>query len=336
MRTRRSLAALDGLALALLPLACGACSGTSTQGAGSIAVIVESEDVIVSGLEPGDGDAQVHDGWAVDFSEYLVVLGDIDLHRSTDPDRNAGAPERFIVDLTRIPTSGVELWSVDGLEPGRWDFGYETPSATSAAKRHGSATVEDFEAMVDAGATYLVRGTVSQAGGRSCPPSELAVVPASLAPTGENQAGHACYDRPRLDFEILARVPTRYGPCEIDGLAGVAIAADAVQTVAVTIHGDHLFFNGFPEGAEGGIQRLAQWLADSDLDLDGLVTREEFETIELSRLVEIDERYQLGGSPVTPLETVWDYVLAQLKTQGHFQGEGECPIDGTAHAHDHE
>jgi len=33
---------------------------------------------------------------------------------------------------------------------------------------------------------------------------------------------------------------------------------------------------------------------------------------------------------------MYEYVRAQLKTQGHYQGEGECPVDGVAHAHDHD
>ena len=119
-------------------------------------------------------------------------------------------------------------------------------------------------------------------------------------------------------------------------MPGFAISAGRTQTVAATIHGDHLFFNGFPEGDEGGVTRLAQWLADCDLNLDGTVTQDELEAIAPSQLPEIDDRYQLGGSPVTPLDDMHDYVISQLKTQGHFQGEGECPLDGMEHDHGHE
>ena len=104
--------------------------------------------------------------------------------------------------------------------------------------------------------------------------------------------------------------------------------------MAATIHGDHLFFNGFPEGDEGGVMRLAQWLADCDLNLDGVVTEAELASIAPSDLPEIDTRFQLGGSPITPLANMLEYVRAQLKTQGHFQGEGECPVDGVEHDHE--
>ena len=254
-----------------------------------------------------------------------------DLHESAG-DGVAEAPETYAVDLTQVPGSGLELWMLDGLEVGSWELGYQTPQAGSATARHASVSVQDFESMVSGELTYLVRGTITKADGVSCPPSGLAE-PAATTSVGSNDAGDPCFAAPSIDFEIAAASPTRFGPCQIDGIPGVVITQDATQTAALTIHGDHLFFNGFPEGSEGGISRLAQWLADADLDVDGEVTREELEAIALSDLDEIDDRFQLGGSPVTPLETVWDYVVAQLKTQGHFQGEGECPIDGEAHVH---
>src|SRR5690606_8081044 len=127
---------------------------------------------------------------------------------------------------------------------------------------------------------------------------------------------------------------TVFGPCEIDEVPGFSVAADGTTVVSATLHGDHIFFNGFPEGGEGGTVRLAQWIADCDLDLDGEVTQAELEAIAPAALPELDGRYQLGGSPITPLESMWIYVSAQLKTQGHFQGEGECPFDGAEHHHD--
>jgi hypothetical protein len=150
--------------------------------------------------------------------------------------------------------------------------------------------------------------------------------------SGENAGGDTCYANAEISFDFGVSAETHFGPCEIDGVPGVSIAAGSTQTVAATIHGDHLFFNGFPEGDEGGIVRLAQWLADSDLDLDGSVTREELESISPAELAELDPAlYDLGGSPISPVEDMWTYVRAQLKTQGHMDGEGECPVDGIAH-----
>jgi hypothetical protein len=149
----------------------------------------------------------------------------------------------------------------------------------------------------------------------------------SIEPLEQSGGGVDCYANPEIGFSFAVRAPISLGPCEREGSEGFAVTAGGTSTVAITIHGDHLFFNGFPEGSEAKVLRLAQWLADSDLDADGEVTEAELKAIAPGDLWELDpDRFQLGGSPLTPLDTVWTYVRAQLMTQGHFQGEGECAI----------
>jgi hypothetical protein len=196
-----------------------------------------------------------------------------------------------------------------------------------------SVTSDDFDSMVAEDWTYLVSGTMRKPEGTSCPPASLANVPEGVEPLGENAAGDPCYPAPSVSFEWGLSAESAFGPCEIDGIPGVTTTSGATTTVAITIHGDHLFFNGFPEGSEGGVTRLAQWVADCDLNLDGTVTRTELLEIAPSDLNEIDDRFQLGGTPLTPLDNMLTYLEAQVLTQGHFQGEGECARDGEIHAH---
>lgn len=317
--------------LVTLPIGCDGAG----VGEGELTVLLEAEDTILDGLDPGDGPEAIRDGWQVRFSKYVVAIGDIDLHLSTDHDVSAEAPEIHAVDLTKVPAAGLSLWELPQLRAGRWEIAYSTAHAGEAT-RHDSVDEADFAAMQAADSTYLVAATLTNPSGVSCPPPSRASIPDGAVAVSINAAGHDCYAATSIAFEIGADAETAYGPCEIDGTPGVSIPDGGTQTVAATIHGDHLFFNGFPEGAEGGTLRLAQWWADSDLDLDGTVTQAELESLSPSDLVELDERYQLGGSPITPLANMYDYVRAQLKSQGHFQGEGECPIDGVEHDHGHE
>jgi hypothetical protein len=310
---------------------CGSEPGEST---GTLSVLLESEDTITQGIAAGEGIGEIADGWQVRFDKFAVTVGDIDVHFATDDDEQAHDEKLFVVDLTSVPGSGWPLWTLEGLRAGRWEFGYATSGAAHGAKRHKSVTSEDFEQMVDADATYLLQGTITQAQGRSCPPPDLAQ-PGEQAPEGANQGGHACYPNPTLSFRLLPNAETVFGPCQVDGVPGVSIPSGGTQTVAATIHGDHLFFNGFPTGAESGTSRLAQWLADSDLNLDGEVTQEELESIPRSALAELDDRYQWSGAPIE-VENMWQFVVAQLKTQGHMDGEGECAVDGEAAEHEHE
>ncbi len=302
-------------------------------GGGTLRVILESEDTITDGIEAGMTGETIQDGWSVTFEDYVVVIGDVDVHLSTDEAVTAEAPDTFAVDLVDVPATGLPLWTLSGLAVGRWEFSYAIAGAGDGAMRHDSVPEATFAEMMTNDWTYLIAGTMTNATGQSCPPASLAT-PGSATPNGNtNAGGDACYDAPSISFRFGIAAETAFGPCEIDEVPGFAITDGATTTVAATIHGDHLFFNGFPEGDEGGIMRLAQWLADCDLDLDGTVTRAELEQIAPADLPEIDARFQLGGSPITPLEEMWAYVTAQLKTQGHFQGEGECPYDGMGHAH---
>lgn len=323
------------LCMGLVPLlALTACSDDDTNPAGtaSLSVLVEAEDTITEGLDPGTEGENITDGWQARFGNYIVAIGGIDVHLSTDETVEVEAPEKYVLDLVTVPASGLALWQLDGLQEGRWEFNYET--AADGATRHESVEQADFDAVIAGDWTYLIRGTLTKSDGVSCPPAAQAMVPMGTMATGMNDAGDPCYANPTISFEIGAEAETAFGPCEIDEQPGFSVAAGSTQSVAMTIHGDHLFFNGFPEGDEGGVTRLAQWMADCDLDLDGVVTEAELAALSPSDLAELDDRFQLGGSPITPLDTMWTYVRAQLKTQGHFQGEGECPVDGVAHEHE--
>ena len=301
----------------------GDSDGGSSSGPGSVSILLEAEDTITEGLAAGEGDEDITDGWAVTFDDYIVIIGDIQLQLSSDTSTTASASDVFAYDLVDVPEGGVALWDISGLALGNWNFNYSTPAASASVIRDDTVSSEDFDMMVAAGATYLVRGTLSQTGGESCPPTvEGFTVDAKS--NGNTSGGNDSYDNESITFEVLADAATAFGPCEIDEMPGFA-ATESGATVAATIHGDHLYFNGFPEGDESGVTRLAQWWADADLNVDGVVTQAELEEIAPADLPIIDKRYALGGSPITPLDTMWTYVRAQLATQGHFQGEGECP-----------
>ncbi len=314
-----------------------ACSDSAQPG--SLTVLLEAEDVIVNGLQAGDEVSNIRDGWSVTFDKYIVGVGDIEVHPYNNDQAIVRAPDLMVVDLTQVPKSGLELWQIEDLSPGSWHFNYVTTGALHGGIRH-EASVEkaDFDAMVKNDWTYLIEGTMSQPNGQSCPPKSLAS-PGDRLPNGETSGDgiepNDCYDAASVDFRFEVPAETIFTLCNIDGLDGFSIASQANSNVAITIHGDHPFFNGFPEGDEGGVERLAQWLADSDLNLDGTVTIDELEKIAPADLPVIDDRYQLGGSPIEELNTMRDYLIGQLKTQGHFQGEGACTTDGKEHNHPH-
>jgi hypothetical protein len=318
-RTRSLVLVLPRICTSASLLGLLACASPS----GEARLLLEPEGTITRGIPAGDGLDAVADGWSVSFSTYIVAVGPVEL-QSVDDESRATDPLRLAIDLAKIPSQGLPLWNLSGLTDGRYDLFFGTTG--SDYEQHDSVTDEDFQRMESNGLTQFISGTLEQTAGVSCPPAALAHVPSSAEVVGENSAADPCYAAPRLRFSIEARAEVTYGPCAIDGLPGLAVRSGEVTTKAISMHGDHLFFGGFPEGSEGEVRRYAQWLADCDLDQSGTVTSEELEIIQPSALAEFDERFPLGGSPLRPIDDMLAYVKSQLSTQGHFEGEGECAI----------
>ncbi len=292
--------------LVLVPLAAG-CD--SASGSGSLTLLLEPEASITDGVAAGSANEDIVDGWSATFSKYVVAVGDVRLDHGSSSAESLH-PTVHVVDLTALPSAGFTIVDEPSLAAGRWDrVDYALVSPTSAAVRHTSVSQADLDTMVTGGCTYLIEGTLSKSGGQSCPPS------GSCRPTDS------------IDFEFCVPATVTFTDCgPEDGLPGLVITSDRTTVAALTFHGDHLFFSSFPAGEEL-VARRAQWLADADTDGDDLVTRAELEGITgataLSTLFP-SASYNLANAPGGAIDTAFDFVVGQLRTQGHFQGEGEC------------
>lgn len=281
-----------------------ACGGEAT---GDARVLVSTEDTIVSGLEPGASEENIADGWTVTFDTYVVAIGAVSLARSDDSASSVASEEVSVIDLRAVGT-GVELARFEGIEAGRWDrFSFETPAASAGTPCDATVEPADCDAMRSLGLTYLIRGTMTKPGGESCPPPDQVCRPAES-----------------IEFALAVPAPARFSSCESEGVGGIAVPEGGESTDSVWIHGDHIFFNGFG-GAEGSVIRRAQWLANADVDADDFVDMQELETIgfEHFSILFDGDQYSFAGPPIA-IENAADFVRAQLMTQGHLNGEGEC------------
>jgi len=301
-----SIAAWSCLAL-LAPSGCGGELGT-----GDALVVIQSEESILSGVGAGTGSDEIQDGWTVTFDTYVVSLGRVTLGRSSDPAATRSSDEVVVVDLTTV-ASGVPLSRFRGLDAVTWDrVSYELVPPAASDTRDPSVEPSVFEAMVANGWTYYIEGVLEEAeigAGQSCPPGGLCIPASTVA------------------FRLALRAPVRFENCESEGAAqgGFAVPSGAETAQTVTLHGDHIFFDTFPGGAEV-VARRAQWLADADVDANGQVDMAELASIGLTSLPSLfpASLYNLSGSPVTPFDSADDWVVGQLSTQGHWNGEGEC------------
>ena len=290
--------------LPLLLLLLSSCDA----GTGTVQIFVEAEDTIPEGLEPGDGEEQVVDGWTVRYQKFLVTLGDFAAERSDGTER-LSAPTIYVIDLMHLPAGGFVLAEFADVEAARWDqVAYSLPNATTDARAGEGTTDADRRLMVDGGFSIHIEGELTRPDGQSCP----------------GGAADACVPATTVRFRWSLQAGTRFADCAPPtGALGFAVPSGGTAQVKPTIHGDHWFFTNITQGGEI-TQRRAQWIADADLDLDGETTLEELRAVPAGKLFRAELGYNLSGS-IIPIVTAYDYLEAQARTLGDFQGEGECP-----------
>jgi hypothetical protein len=282
--------------LAALSLGCGS-SSTGGSDSGNLSVVLAAEETISDGLEAGSGDENILDGFDVRFDRYIVAIGDVAMSQvgGANPQSSSALA---VADFTSLPSTQPELTAFNGIATGQYtSFGFETPPPFDGVININDVETEDIDAMVTNGWSYVIEGTITQVS-----------------------------DGATKRFLIEADVPTVYTDCARDGMEpGVNVAGNS--SVDITLHGDHIFFNGFPE-EEGNVVRLAQWLWDiEDRDTNGVLTQSDFEAAtDVGSLFPSPPagEYELTGGPITPISSAWDFIRAQLGTQGHIFGEGEC------------
>ena len=290
-------------ASALLTLALAGCEG---EGAGAAQIFVEPEDTITQGLQAGAENENIHDGWSVRYQRFLVVVGRVRAARSDTLERVVD-PAVHVLDLLHAPASGYVVAELPDLGAARWDrVGFDLPNAAKGALALAPTSAADADFMIDHGYSIYFEGSMENPAGSSCPPRA------------------ACHDAKKITFRWGFPAGTSFDDCSSsDGIAGFAVPSGGTIPVKPTIHGDHWFFSNFTAGVEL-TERRAQYLADADRDADGETTLDELRAFEAADAFPIPA-YNLSGALGGPIHSAYDYVLAEIRTVGHFQGDGECP-----------
>jgi hypothetical protein len=294
IKTRRVV--LGALAAAL-----AGCGGSGSPN-GDLTVAIQAEDTITEGLSAGTAEEQIVDGWNVTFDKYVTTFGELHLTPMAGGASVVTAMD-LVVDLTTIPETG-RVVRTGPLAEGRYAFEYSMPVASAGMTRDTSVSQADFDRMVAEGCSYLIAGTAEN-GTRT------------------------------ITFDVCLDAEADYACSSTDGMEGIVVSAGS-STAFMTVHGDHLFFNGFPAGDEAVVTRRAGWLAlvDDATGADGTVDNADLEGTPISILPASD--YALTGAPTVEGMAITNmslYARAQLQTQGHLNGEGECLANGVAHMH---
>lgn len=275
------------LVVFLLSLAaCGAESGR-----GQLRVLLAAEETISEGLQAGPGPEDTKD-FGVTYTKYLAVIGAVKVAR-TGPARALAMTGVFIADMRQVGQEGVQLASFDDVQAGQWDqLSFATPVALPGSQALAGTTDADAQLMIEKQWTYWIEGTVNRPG------------------------------KP-VSFVLQLAVPTLYTDCESNGQPGVSVSEGGASSATITLHGDHLWFDSLVAGYESTVVRRTQWLVDADTDGDGKVVTEDLAQLPAETAFPTAQGYNLSGGSI-PIRNALDFVRAQLATQGHLNGEGEC------------
>jgi hypothetical protein len=284
--------ALFALSLTLAAFA-PACEGA---GKGTVQIFVVPEDTITQGLDPGTDMESVQDGWTIRYSRFLVTIGNFRAMR-TDTHATMGDSTIFILDLRNAPTSGYVTHTFTHVDAVRWDkFGFDMPNAKPGNQGLGPTRQEDVDFMIQNGFSIYFEGS--------------------------GQKGDTT-----MTFKWGFAAGTSFSDCASpDGLAGFAVPASGTIQIKPTIHGDHEFFDNVTQGVEI-TTRLAQWLEICDADQNEDLTLAELKACDVTVALP-EPPYDLTSirdEDGDGLITVFDYVVSEMRTIGHYQGDGECP-----------
>jgi len=277
-------ALISALFIGSAGLLVGCSSDGEAAGSGSASFKVWGEEYIEQEISAAD----VEDGWTIKFTKFLIVIGDISV-----ADKNAGAAGKVagtqLLDL--VSTGPHDVGALNGLEARSWDqVGYSVSAIQPSTTVHSSATVDDASLMRNGGFSVYVAGTAMNG---------------SVTKT----------------FAWGFANSTRYDDCvaEVDGkeTLGVAITSGGSESVQLTIHGDHFFYDDL--ASPDAVIRF-NGMAAADTDDSGEVTLEELGQV---KLVDIAEGTYGTGS-ASHVDDLAAFVQALTTTLGHYRGEGHC------------
>jgi len=277
------------LPLSLVAAALAGCSsegGTSADGRGTVAFTTWGEEYIEQEIPAAD----VEDGFAVKYSKFLVALSDIAVAEPSAPPV-AQMTEQKLFDMHAPGDRAVVTFA---NLPGKayTHVSYQIKPVTAAALVGQGATEADKQLMLANGYSIYVEGTLSKEG------------------TSKK-------------FRWGFKTSTLYDRCEGElagkKTEGVVVTNGGTDTVQLTIHGDHFFYDDL-QAPEAKVR--AANIAAADKNGDGEITLEELAAVKLTDIPAGQGTYGTGSA--AGINDLRAFVEALSRTLGHFRGEGEC------------
>ncbi|HZH17553.1 MAG TPA: hypothetical protein VE057_24580 [Archangium sp.] len=274
-----------------------ALAGTSCEpvAEGDVRVTMSGGD----GTQRGYPSHLFQDGWSVQFTKYLVSLGDFTLTSAAGEQRVSG--EHVLVDVQK---GDIPLTELKGLTAGRWSVGFRVgPPREDTKLPDGSVSDEDLAMMRERGYSYWVEGVAVKGG-----------------------VGVYTF---RMGFPVSAHMVDCVNG--VDGTLGLVVPESSVAEAEVTIHAEHMFYDRL--GTHRGVELRFDAFA-ATADADKVITPEGLAGQRLLDLRGLDggELKDAQGRPVVyepgayTVRTLQEFVTQSIVDQAHLNGGGVCTV----------
>ncbi len=263
-----------------------ACGSDASLGKGTLAFTTYGEDYIEREIPSAD----VEDGWTIRFDSFLVSIGEL----------TVGEPNAE--PALRMPNAMLVSMKTPGDKP--------------------LITFQEVPAKAYTKVSYAISPVTEQT---SLGPGASADDKARMTRDGHAMyvAGSLTRGSEKKSFAWGFSSRTRYADCKASvggkDTEGVVVTNGSSDSVQLTIHGDHLFYDDLvnPEA-----KLRVDAIASADADGDGAITLAELSAVKLASLPSSFGPYGTGSAG--GVHDLRAFLEALSRTVGHFRGEGEC------------
>lgn len=284
----------------------GGCVSEDTAGKGSLDLGVGGGKALQEGFPYEEGGTQYAfvDGWSLEFSRYVVVVGDV---RLREP-RGGGVVAKFdgplALDLRAEGGSTKDLVELQGVPAKRLDIEFSFLRATADAENR-NVDSEAWDRMIRDGLSYLIEGQATR-------------------------------DGTTIEFSFGLSGAARYYDCinGEDGTVGIAVESNKTTGAFIYAHALHLFWDTLAAGDED--LRFDPFAAVAGED--GIVTEDELANQDLTDLRDADGEplrdaqgnrvfYNDGGLLPPESQDLETFLNYAARAGVHFNGVGLCKVE---------
>lgn len=304
MRVKETLVVMMLMVVNLLFLLSFGCTSEDSAGEGSLRLQASGGKALEIGFPYTENGAEFAfvDGWSLQFTHYVAVIGDVKLSDSETVVGFWDGPA--IIDLKKESGSSHDIVTLEGLPAKRLDLQFRFHEATEQAEnRNADETI--VKEMIANGYSYWIEGDASK-------------------------------DGETLHFLFRLKTPTLYTDCinGKDQTKGIAIEANKTIGAFIYAHALHLFWDTLAAGNESLRFDAFAAVADSEGEPE-TVTENELARQDLTDLRDANgdtlrdedgSRVFYDSGTVLPQDSLnlKSFVEYAARYGVHFNGVGLC------------